>query len=112
MRYRDFVTVVRAPVTTGPDGAESIDWTVPDSELTTVEYDGEFQPISSAEDIVGQERVQSTHKAFLPADADVAATDRLRFLGADYWVDGAPEAHRHRGRPHHIEVFCFAVQGG
>lgn len=112
MRYRDFVTVVRAPTSTGPDGAVEPDWTVPESSLVKTEYQGEFQPIASAEDIVGQERVQSTHKAFLPPNADVQSNDRLRFLGVDYWVDGAPEDHRHRGRPHHIEVFAFLVTGG
>jgi len=112
MRYRDVVTVVRAPTAAGPDGATAPDWAVPEGSLTLTEYPGEFQPISSTEEIVGQERIQSTHKAFLPYDADVTAADRLRFLGAEYWVDGAPENHRHRGRPHHIEAFCFRVQGG
>lgn len=109
MRYRDVVTVVRAPVVTGPDGATVPNW---DGSLTSTDYPGEFQPISSTEDIVGQERTESTHKAFLPADADITSADRIRFLGVDYWVDGAPENHRHRGRAHHIEAFCFRVQGG
>jgi hypothetical protein len=109
LRFRDVVTVVRAPELVGPDGATSPDW---NGTLITTDYPGEFQPISSTEEIVGQERTESTHKAFLPADADVKATDRLRFLGVDYTVDGDPEHHRSRGRPHHIEAFCFRVQGG
>lgn len=109
MRYRDVVTVVRAPQAAGPDGAPAADW---DGSLTLTDYAGEFQPVSSTEDLVGQERLQSTHKAFLPSDADVTAIDRIRFLGVEYWIDGPPENHRHRGRPHHIEAFCFRVQGG
>jgi hypothetical protein len=112
VRYRDVVTVVRAPTLAGPDGAAAPDWTASEGSLTKTDYPGEFQPISSTEEIVGAERVESTHKAFLPPEADITASDRVRFRGVDYWVDGAPEDHRHRGRPHHIEAFCFRVQGG
>lgn len=112
MRFRDVVTVMRAPTVVGPDGAGGIDWDTPESSWTLTEYAGEFQPVSSTEDLVGQERIHSTHKAFLPAVADILATDRVRFLATDYWVDGQPERHRHRGRDHHIEAFCFRVQGG
>jgi head-tail adaptor len=112
MRFHDTVTVVRAPEVAGPDGAVSNDWTTPESEWTLTDYPGELQPISSTEDIVGQERTESTHKAFLPADADITATDRIRFLGTDYWVDGQPERHRRGGRNHHVEAFCFRVTGG
>lgn len=114
MRFRDAVTRLRAPDTTGPDGATIPgDWaTATEGQLIKVDYPGEFQPLTTTEEIVGQERLESTHKAFLPSDADVLATDRLRFLGVDYLIDGAPEHHRHRGRPHHLEVFCVRVQGG
>jgi len=112
MRFRDVVTVVRAPTIVEPDGSTAPDWTVAEGALTKTDYPGEFQPISSTEEIVGQERTESTHKAFLPPEADVTAADRLRFLGVDYWIDGPPENHRHRGRPHHIEAFCFRVTGG
>lgn len=112
MRYRDVVTVVRAPEVAGPDGSTAPDWTVPEGSLTVTDYPGELQPISSTEEIVGQDRTESTHKAFLPAEADVTSADRLRHQGLEYWVDGAPEDHRHRGRPHHIEAFCFRVTGG
>lgn len=114
MRYRDTVTRLRAPDTVGPDGATIPgDWaTVTEPELDKADYQGEFQPVSTTEDIVSQQRSESTHKAFLPSEADILVTDRLRFLGIDYTIDGEPEHHRQRGRPHHIEVFCFRVVGG
>jgi hypothetical protein len=114
VRFRDTVTRLRAPDTTGPDGATIPgDWTnATEGQLLKVDYPAEFQPLSSTEDVVGQQRTESTHRAFLPAGADVKATDRIRFLGVDYWVDGEPEAWRHHGRDHHLEVFCFRVQGG
>lgn len=114
MRFRDTVTRLRAPNVTGPDGATIPgNWSsVLEGQLLKVDYLGEFQPISSTEDVVGQERTESTHKVFLPAAADVKATDRIRFFGVDYDIDGAPEVHRLRGRDHHVEVFCRRIQGG
>lgn len=114
MRFRDTVTRLRAPNVTGPDGAIIPgDWTnATEVQLLKVDYRGEFQPLSSTENIVGQQRTESTHRAFLPAGADVKATDRIRFLGVDYWVEGEPERWRRRNREHHLEVRCFRVQGG
>lgn len=109
MRFRDTVTVVRAGTTTPPDGGDPIpNW----ATATTVDYPGEFQPLSSTENVVAQQRTDSTHRAFLPAGADVKTTDRLRHLGLEYEVDGQPERWRIRGRDHHLEVFCFRVTGG
>lgn len=109
MRFRDVVTVVRAGVTASPDGGDPIpDWTA----ATTTDYAGELQPLSSTEDIVAQQRTDSTHRAFLTAGADVKATDRLRHLGRDYEVDGVPEVWRARGQVHHVAVLCFRIVGG
>jgi hypothetical protein len=109
MRFRDTVSVVRAGSTASPDGGDAIpDWTA----ATVTDYPGELQPLSSTEDVVLQERTDSTHRAFLPAEADVKAIDRLRHLGLDYEVDGQPEVWRKRGRPSHQEVLCFRIVGG
>lgn len=109
MRFRDTVSVVRAGSAASPDGGDAIpDWTT----ATVTDYPGELQPLSSTEDVVLQERTDSTHRAFLAAGADVKATDRLRHLGLDYEVDGAPEVWRVRGRAHHIEALCFRIVGG
>lgn len=109
MRFRDTVSVVRAGSIASPDGGDAIpDWTT----ATVTDYPGELQPLSSTEDVVLQERTDSTHRVFLPAEADVKAIDRLRHLGLDYEVDGAPEVWRKRGRPSHIEVLVFRITGG
>jgi hypothetical protein len=109
MRFRDTVAVVRAGSIASPDGGDAIpDWDNP----TVTDYPGELQPLSSTEDVVLQERTDSTHRVFLPAEADVKSTDQLRHLGLDYEVDGAPEVWRKRGRPSHIEVLCFRITGG
>lgn len=109
MRFRDTVTVVRAASMPSPDGGDPIpSW----AGATVTDYPGELQPLSSTEEIVAQQRTDSTHRAFLPAGADVKATDRLRHLGIDYEVDGTPEVWRARGRVHHVEVLCFRIVGG
>lgn len=119
MRLRDTVTRLRAPDVTGPDGATIPgDWaTVTEGQLDKVDYPCEFQPLGSTEDVVAQQRTESTHRVFLPATVqgeppDVLPTDRLRHLGLDYQVDGDPEVWRHRGTTHHIEVLCFRITGG
>lgn len=114
MRLRDTVTRLRAPNTTGPDGATIPgDWTnATEGQLLKVDYAAEFQPLGSTEDVVAQQRTESTHKVFMPPDADVLPTDRIRYQGIDYQVDGQPEAWGRAGRTHHLEVLVFRVQGG
>lgn len=114
MRFRDTVTRLRAPNITGPDGATIPgNWSsVTEGQLLKVDYPAEFQPLGSTEDVVAQQRTESTHKVFMPDNADVLPTDRIRFLGVDYQVDGQPELWRMGGRSHHLEVLIFRVQGG
>lgn len=111
---QDTVTRLRAPVIPGPDDEPIIDWdNTPDDDLDKVEYPGSsFQPLSSNENLVAQQRTESTHRWFAPAGADVVATDRVRFNGLDYQVDGEPERWRIRNREHHVEVLCFRITGG
>lgn len=111
--FRDVVTVVRAGALPSPDGGDPLpDW---GPAATTVAYPGDFQPLASAhsatEDVVGQQRTESTHTAYMPASADVKPTDRLRFQGLDYEVEGV-ERWRMDGADHHIEVRCYRITGG
>lgn len=110
---QDLVTRLRAPSSTGPDGLPVANWKSAESTWSKVDYPGSsFQPLGSTEDVVAQQRTESTHKWFAPAGADVVATDRLRFGGLDYQVDGDPERWRIGGREHHVEVLCFRIVGG
>lgn len=114
MRLTGTATRLRAPDTVGPDGAAIPgDWArVTDGQLLKADYPAEIQPLVSTEDVVAQQRTESTHVVFLPSDADVVPTDRIRFLGIDYQVDGQPEQWRRGNRIHHLEVLVFRVQGG
>jgi hypothetical protein len=109
MRFRDIVAVVRAGTTASPDGGDPLlNW----ATATTTDYPGELQPLSSTENVVAQQRTDSTHRAFLPADADVKATDRLLHQGLYFEIDGEPEVWRFGGRVHHVEALCFRMVGG
>jgi hypothetical protein len=109
----DLVTRLRAPVAAGPDGLSIPNWKAAEATWSKVDYpNSSFQPLGSTEDVVAQQRAESTHKWFAPAGADVVATDRLRFGGLDYQVDGDPERWRIDGREHHLEVLCFRITGG
>lgn len=114
MRFRDTVTRLRAPDVVGIDGATIPgDWaSVTDGQLLKVDYPAEFQPLGSNENMVAQQRTESTHRVFLPAEADVLSTDRIRFLGVDYQVDGEPERWRRGRRNHHLEVLLYRISGG
>jgi hypothetical protein len=109
----DTVTRLRAPTVTGPDGVPVANWKSAEATWDKVDYPGgSFQPLTSDEDIVAQQRTESTHKWFAPAGADVLPTDRLRFDGLDYQVEGNPKRWGIAGREDHLEVRCFRITGG
>lgn len=108
MPFYDTVTVVRPGGSPSPDGGDPIpNW----ATATTIDYLGEMQPLNTSEDVVGQQRTESTHLAFLPPNADIKPTDRVRFQGLDYEVEGI-ERWRAFDTDHHIEVRCFRITGG
>lgn len=77
-----------------------------------VPYDGCFwQPVSTAEQQAGADTV--TFDAFLtmPAAADVEATDRIRFQGREYSIEGRPQLHHTPAGPHHYELTLREVKG-
>lgn len=110
----DLVTRLRAPSTAGVDGVLRPDWKSPESSWTKVDYpDSQFQPLSTQENVVAQQRTEATHQWFAPGGADVLVTDRIRRLGVDYEVDGEPARWPDEtGVEDHVEVRCFRVQGG
>jgi hypothetical protein len=111
MRFRDTGTRIRGVVVAGDYGAPSrIDWT--EGTLTKVDYPCEFQPDTTSEDVQQQQRTETYWRLFVPADADIVATDRWRFLGVDYDIVGDVEQWRHRGVVHHLEVRVLRVSGG
>lgn len=108
------ITRLRAPIVVGPDGSSAPRWNTPENQWTIDDYWCSFQPVSSKEDLVSQQRVESTHLARLEPNADITAVDRLRYRGRDYTVDGEPlEWMETDGSTrHHWKTFCKRITGG
>lgn len=100
---------LRALTAPGPYNAPDVaDW----SAAVAVTYPCELQPVSSAELVDDQQRVEGRWLLFLPASADILPTDRWRQAGVTYEVDGEPGVWRARGRTHHVEARLKRVRGG
>lgn len=105
---RDSGQRVRAPVIGGSYGSQVFDW--PNAVLSNP-IPCELQPLSSDEQIDDQQRVEGRWTLFLPADADLLATDRWKQAGVTYEVDGIPKVWRHNGAIHHIEARVKRFEG-
>jgi hypothetical protein len=70
------------------------------------------QPRQSTEATDLRNTVTTGLVAFVPAGADIAATDRIRWNGTVYAVDGEPAAWDDlNGAPDHVEVALRRVEG-
>lgn len=70
------------------------------------------QPASTTEDLDGRDTVAGLWDLFTPAGVDIRATDRIRWRGELYEVDGAPQQwDDERGSGHHLEVRLRRVTG-
>lgn len=108
MRLPDRVSVLRGAVVTGSYGGADIDWSAP---AVTV-YPAVVQPVSSTEEVAAQQRTVTRWRLFLPPSADLRATDRVSWDGAQYEVDGDVQAWKRGGVPHHVEALLTRVSGG
>jgi len=70
-----------------------------------------WQPVSSDEETGGRDTVTVAARCFMPPDAGVTATDRLRFAGVEYAIHGRPALHHTPRGPHHYEVQLRDVEG-
>jgi hypothetical protein len=106
----DTMTIVRAPLAAGYGNARTPDWD--NATRTTVR--GCVQPEGSSEQTGGQDRVATTHRVFLPATADVVATDRIEWGSGTYEVEGEPQRWPNPlgGGIHHIELTMSRTVGG
>lgn len=100
------LTVVR-PARTG--------WRGDPGDPAPAEWDVEgcsIQPASGteqlpSENVYGGDLVITVYDAWLPAGTDVQATDKIRFGGTLYEVDGAPL----RWLDHHVQIRFQQVRG-
>lgn len=70
------------------------------------------QPASAIESTDRGEMLVTSVTAYLPPGTDITATDRIRWLGSTYEVNGTPAAHATRaGVPSHVVAELKLVQG-
>lgn len=86
-QYQEPVVVLRAPLVAGPYGGQTRNW----ATAQMIDEVGIVQPLSSSEDSVDQTQTQTRWRLYLSPDADLLATDRVRWAGVDLEVDGDVE---------------------
>lgn len=106
----DTVTVLRVGTATDRYGdTVAGDWT---SATATAITQCRIQPAAGPEDTVDRDQITRRWLLFAPADADIRASDRVRWQGVDYDIDG--ELRRWNsptGRLAHIEADLLRVDG-
>lgn len=70
-----------------------------------------WQPMSTDEQLGGQDTVTVVARVFMPPTTDIKATDQLEFESRRYAIDGRPELHHTPAGPHHYEVSLKDVEG-
>lgn len=82
------VTVLRATATEDDYGNPVRDWTT----AAVVEVRGcSLQPLTGAEVTIGRDTVVPRWRLWAPAGTDLLASDRVRYDGVAYEVDGEPQ---------------------
>jgi hypothetical protein len=106
------LTRLRAPL----DSNGEPNWSTPEVQWTKDTWWGSLQPVGSREDLVSQNRVESTHISRWEPAADITAYDRVRDAkGKDYTVDGEPGDWSdvgEYGQEAHWKVFLKRITGG
>lgn len=105
MLLADSVTRLRATTTTDDYGNTVRDWGAP----TSTPYAAEVQPLSAAENVVDQERLETRWRCWLYPTADVVATDRIAWDGATYEIEGDVEVWKQKGRLHHLKLILSKI---
>lgn len=83
------VTRLRAPLV-NDQGTRVRDWS-DESKLDQLPIAGcSVSPFSAIENTAGGDTETTTYEVHAPTNADVVDTDRIRWNGADYEVDGMP----------------------
>lgn len=107
--HREVVTRLRAPVAGDRYGDEARNW---DAAAELDIPGGRVVPQAGAENAVGRDQIVRRWTYYGPYDADLLASDRVRYAGDVYEIDG--EVRRWRsasGNLAHLECDLLLVQG-
>lgn len=114
MRYAETVVRLRAPLVDDAYGNPVRDWA--NAAEFEVPFGVQVQPSTSVEPIeVGRASVVTHHRLLTPigVDLDLLRTDRIRWRGEDFDVDGEVARHMRpsTGTVHHVEAMLKRVGG-
>ena len=70
-----------------------------------------WQPRSTSEALGGRDTVTIDAWCAAPPTASVTATDKIRFEGVTYAINGRPALHHTPHGPHHYEIELTRVEG-
>lgn len=109
--FTEPVTILRAEPVADRYGSQSSrqrDW----STATETETKAGVQPNVNSETTGDRDQLTTAIRVWLPAGTDITATDRLRYDGGTYEIDGKPMPWKPpRGRTAHIELVARQVEG-
>lgn len=113
MRYPETVVRLRAPLVTDRYNAETRDWSNA-AELTVTNV--QVQPSTATEPVEVGRTEAITHMRLLTpigTDLDLLRTDRVRWSGEVWQVDGEVARHMRPsdGTVHHVEAMLKRVTG-
>jgi hypothetical protein len=96
-------------VTVTDHGNTIVDWTSP----TAVTQTGcRVQPLPGSEQLLGRDEVVTRWRLLAPADAPLTSTNRIRWAGVDYEIDGSVQAQNSpTGSLAHLEALLKRVDG-
>ncbi len=104
MILSDRVEVLRATTTEDALGNFVADW----ANATATLSPAAVSPLKAEEYTAGRQSTTTYYRVVLPRAVDVLATDRVRWRGTDYDVEGQAEQHSLTGRLHHQEAVMRA----
>ena len=113
MIYPETVVRLRAPLVADPYGGQVRDWS---AAVETTVPGVQVQPSESEEPSeAGRASVVTTFRLLTPigTDLDLLRTDRVRWAGDDWLVDGEVARHKRpsTGTVHHVEAMLRRVAG-
>lgn len=113
MNYPETVVILRAPLEADRYGHDTRDWANADETTVT---GVQVQPSTSVEPVeVGRTAVVTTMRLLTPigTDLDLLRTDRVRWSGDVWAVDGEVARHKRpsTGAVHHVEAMLTRVAG-
>jgi hypothetical protein len=109
MRFPHPFTALRAPLVTDSKGNQIRDWP---NAVTVGPWRGWFQPVSSDEITLNEQRVVSRWRLFAEPAATLLSTDRPVWDGKTFQVDGEVQMwDDRRGAHDHSESFLRLVTG-